>query len=164
MKYLTFVMVALIAFNLNAQEQRRGDKDKYSPEQIATLRTNRLALDLDLTEAQKKEVYKLHLKNAKKRQNKLDTRKKGEGKRFKDLSAEERFNKENGRLENQIANKKEMKRILNKDQFEKWETNHKKRNYNKKGFKSHKGKKYKANQGKRGNRNFRPEGKKQKFG
>jgi hypothetical protein len=45
----------------------------------------------------------------------------------KKLSADERFAKVNERLDNQIAMKRKMKKILNKEQFEKFEKTNKNR-------------------------------------
>jgi protein CpxP len=81
-----------------------------------------MALMLDLTEAQQKEVKAIHLEQAKKRKAQMEARKKtmDEGKDLKP-SKEDRFNRMNSQLDNQLATKSKFKSILNKEQFEKFE-------------------------------------------
>lgn len=174
MKHIFLVALALFTLNVTAQQQnpqqRKGDRKErpqrmqkfadFTPEEIAELRTKKMVLDFDLTDTQQKEVYKLNLKEAKERKQMMDERKakmearrndisEGKVKREK-LSKEERFNMVNNKLDKQIAHKKEMKSILNKDQFEKWEKVSKARfNKNKKAVKQ------KIRNGKRPQKNIR---------
>jgi len=87
---------------------------------MATLQAKKMTLRLDLDANQQKAVHKVLLKSAEERQNfrneNMQKRKDG----IKPTS-EERFNMENMRLEKQLAHKNEMKKILNKDQYEKWQ-------------------------------------------
>jgi len=133
MKKLVLIVMALVAMHVTAQEHKRehqkGEKQEkhqkfkdFTPEQIAKLKTKEMALKLDLTEAQQRDIEKIYLADAKQR---LATRKERKFKREKNngkkQSKDERFNFMNNRLDNQISNKKEMKRILSKEQFEKFE-------------------------------------------
>jgi len=133
MKKIILIVLALAAIQVNAQNGkqnfRNGDRigngqrmSDFTPEEIAQLQTKKMTLLLDLTEAQQKKVEKLHLENAKERQAFRETRQAnredGSGKR---LSKEERLEMMNGRLDKQIEMKQKMKKILNSDQFEKWE-------------------------------------------
>jgi len=119
-------IVILFSLTISAQRQneRQGKRADYSPEQIATLQTKKMALRLDLNENQKKEVQKLTLKYAEERQQLRATLQKnkqdGTG-----LTSNERFERENMRLERQLAHKNSLKKILTDEQFEKWEATNK---------------------------------------
>ncbi|MGB5497437.1 MAG: hypothetical protein WBM77_00750, partial [Maribacter sp.] len=73
------VLVALMAgFTAMAQKGERGHKGDYknmSVEQMATLQTKKMTLDLDLTEVQQSKIQALNLENAKKRKAKMEERK-----------------------------------------------------------------------------------------
>ncbi len=92
-----------------------------SPEQIATLRTKKMALFLDLSKEQQDNIYALHLDEAKTRKEQRAKREHDKGTEKPKLSSEEKFNKMNKRLDKKIAHKKKMKSILSKEQFNKWE-------------------------------------------
>lgn len=125
--------MALGAMQVTAQEQKREhqkrDKQErphkfkdFSPEEVAAIQTKEMTLHLDLTEAQQKEVQKLNLANANERSTKREASKLNKEKRNgKIFSKEERIKMMNGRLDKQISKKKEMQRILSKEQFEKFE-------------------------------------------
>ncbi len=114
-------MLTIASFTAMAQDgPDRGSHDRKDPltqEQMATLQTKKMTLALDLTSAQQKQVQALNLENANMRKEKMETVK---GER-KDFSSEERFAHQNERLDHMIAQKDKMKKILNEDQFSKWE-------------------------------------------
>ena len=130
MKRLVILMCALVTFSLSAQQgarhergnHRKGMMKELSPEEAANLKTKKMTLDLDLTEAQQDEIYQIHLKNARDKKTRIEELEKrrdaGESKR---PTKEEQYERISERLDKQIAHKKQMKRILNKDQYEKWE-------------------------------------------
>ena len=135
MKKLLLIAIALITVNATAQEKKerkerqRGDRTEsvelmkdLSPEKTATLQTKRMALHLDLTDAQQKEIHAIHLEQVKARKAVMETHKKlrEENKEAKP-SKDDRFYRANSQLDNKIAVKTKMKKILNKEQFEKWE-------------------------------------------
>lgn len=158
MKRILLIAIAFFTLNATAQQQKsqqkQGDRKErphrmnkfkdFTPEEMAELKTKKMTLDFDLTEAQKKDIYKLNLKEAQDRKQMMEERKakmeerknsqgenEGRGKGQETMrSKEERFNMANAKLDKQIAHKKEMQRILNKDQFEKWEKVSKSRNKN----------------------------------
>jgi hypothetical protein len=112
MKKVVFVLIALIAFNVQAQEQQSRKGSKMTPEQMATMRTKQMTLALDLNESQQNKLLSLNKQNSK------DFKAlRGEK---KELTQEERFELKNQMLDKQIANQREMKNILNEDQFGKW--------------------------------------------
>jgi len=139
MRKLLLIAIALITVNATAQEQKRERQQKdrkeksqhsrdFSPEEIAILQTKKMTLQLDLTEAQQKEIRAIHLEQAKARKTEMETRKKKheEGDTTQP-SKEDRFNRANSQLDKKIAVKAKMKSILNKEQFEKFERNAAKR-------------------------------------
>ena len=131
MKKLIEIAIAFISLQGIAQE-RRGDHRKsdrkerpqtlkdLKPEEAATLQTKKMTLHLDLSDAQQKEIYKMNLANAKERQAKMEAAKKMKESGEKP-SKENRYSLMNERLDKQIAQKKQLKSILTKEQFEKLE-------------------------------------------
>ena len=123
MKNVLIICLALLTFSLQAQpgnnegkHQRNGKNMDYTPEQTAELRTKKMSLHLDLTEQQEKKVYTIMLKKANKRK---EIRGNNKGKNNNGAS----FEKRKGMLDDRIEEKKELKSILTKEQFDKWETN-----------------------------------------
>ena len=131
MKKIIVIAIALVSLQGLAQERHREHRKenrkertqapkKLTPEQSATLQSKKMALHLDLSEAQQKEIYKMNLANAKERQSKMDAARKMRESGEKP-SKEGRYNMMNERLDNQIDQKKQLKSILTKEQFEKFE-------------------------------------------
>jgi len=131
MKKILLIAIALVSLQSIAQkrqgEHRKGDRNKQSqtlrnltPEQAATLQSKNMALRLDLSEAQQEEIYKIHLANAKERQAKMEAVKKMRESGEKP-SKEARYELMNDLLDKQISQKKQLKSILTKEQYEKLE-------------------------------------------
>ena len=130
MKKVIFIAV-LLASTLTFAQQRGSGKmgenapmnpsESFTPEQQAELQVKRMTLHLDLTTKQQEEIKKIVLESTKKRDAKRAEMqaKRAEG---KEASSEERYAMQNQRLDNQIAMKAELKKILSKEQMEKWET------------------------------------------
>ena len=139
MKKLVVLVVLMAGITAMAQKPERerghrGDMKDMSPEQIATLQTKQMTLALDLTDAQQKEVQSLNLENAVKRSEKMNEMKaRKESGEAKKLTSEERYAMKTAMLDHQIAQKEKMKKILNKEQYEKWEKMKKNREGNRKG-------------------------------
>jgi len=131
MKKLMLIAIALLTLNATAQDKKnkKGHLKDLSAEEVATLKTKKMTLHLDLTESQQIEVKSLVLKEAKHRKNQRATH---EDKKQKEtaqkLSKEERYAMANERLDRQIEMKKKMKSILNAEQYKKWEASLSKRN------------------------------------
>ena len=136
MKKLILIALALVTIQVSAQDRKqefrkgdrmeRGERFKdLTPEEKAQLQTKKMTLHLDLTQSQQKQIEKLNLENAKDRKANMETRqaKKKEGKGEKP-SKEERLAMMNERLDKLIEMKGKMKKILDDEQFEKWEKNH----------------------------------------
>lgn len=133
MKKIIIILIALVTLQVTAQDRKRehqkdGQKERMetmkdlSPDEIATLRTKKMTLHLDLNEAQQNKMRALFLEEAKIRKVKMEERKamkeSGETKTF---TKEDKYKMMNDRLDHQIEVKQKMKSILNAEQFEKWE-------------------------------------------
>lgn len=139
MKKLVIIALTFVALSANAQERKTHDyrRPNFTPQEVAELKTKRMVLDLDLTEDQQKQVAKINLENAKKRQERMATyRSKKEQDQTKPTK-EERLKMKNDILDHQIETKRKMREILNDKQYEKWSENlkHKKDKISKRGRK-----------------------------
>ncbi|MCX2717989.1 hypothetical protein [Lentiprolixibacter aurantiacus] len=126
MKKLILTLALLTGVLLSAQEMRpRMHKQKHSDltaEQMAVLKTKRMALALDLTDSQQRQVQKLNLEQQELRKSRrAEMKARREGNDEKPVSTEERYEHELDRLNSMIAFKAQMKSILNQSQYEKWE-------------------------------------------
>lgn len=107
--------------SLFAQEPKNKESQLTS-EQRVELQVKKMTLDLDLNDKQQKEVKKLLTDQSKKRE---EARTKIQANKAEDKkpTADERFAMRSKMLDQQIAFKGEMKKILNEKQMEKWEEN-----------------------------------------
>lgn len=151
MKKLIAVAVLLVGMTSFAQEKiskenRKAEMEKLTPEQREQLHLKELTLELDLTAAQQKEMAKIIAEQGTKREAmKAEMKAKGEG--DKKLTADERFVMKNKMLDEKIAMKERVKKILTPEQVEKWEKMKKdKRFHFKKGMKSQQEKKMEKKQ------------------
>lgn len=117
MKKLILV-VALTLSSLTFAQNRKGSE--MTPEQQAEIQTKRLTLDLDLNSNQQKEVKAIILEQAKKREA-LKAEIKAKREKGEKLSADERYEKQSDRLDDQIEFKVKMKKVLTPEQMKKWE-------------------------------------------
>lgn len=119
---------------------RESMKD-LTPEQMATLQTKKMTLTLDLNDSQQVKFKDIMLKEATERKAKRAERDANKNEERQELTAEQRYERGNARLDKQIAHKKEMKNLLNAEQFAKWEKMHHRRDMHRKGkHQSRKGK------------------------
>lgn len=133
MKNLLMIVLAVVTISVSAQERKRdGQKgamkehmelhQDMTPQEMASLQTKKMTLQLDLTDKQQKEVESILLEEAKMRKAKMAERKAKMGKTDGvKPSKEERLKMVNERLDQQIEMKKKMKAILNAKQYEKFE-------------------------------------------
>ena len=116
----TALLSILLVTGLMGYSQRgphhAGMKD-MSADQVASIKTKKLTLALDLSEKQQQEIQEIHLEQAMERQ----TRREEGRNRDSKPDADERYAMINERLDRQIEMKEKMKGILGKEQFEKWE-------------------------------------------
>ena len=112
--------IALVATTLTFAQDRKARGEKLTPEQQTELQVKRMTLELDLDEKQQKEIKTILVEQRKKRETKLAEMKAKKEKGEKP-TADERFAMKNEMLDNQIAMKARMKKILKPEQFTKWE-------------------------------------------
>ncbi len=130
MKKIFLIALALVSLQMTAQEKRELHERKqksermsdYTPQEIAQLQTKQMTLDLDLTEAQQDKIMAINLKNAESRKAMMEARKERmENKEAKEISKEEKLKLKNDMLDRKIEIKKQMKAVLNDEQYQKWE-------------------------------------------
>lgn len=118
MKKLFLAVVLVVGMTTVAQEK----KEKLTSEQRVELQAKKMKLDLDLNDQQVVAIKKQLLEQSKKREAKkaaIQAKKEGAQKPTKD----EVFAMKNKMLDEQIAHKAEMKKILTPEQYKKWDEN-----------------------------------------
>lgn len=117
----TWILAAamMAAVTVSAQDGMMKH-EPLKPEQRAELRAKELTLELSLTDKQQKEVQNLFLEQGKKA-DQFRAQRKAEKVVKKELKAEERYAMKSKMLDEKIAMQKEMKKILNAEQYSKWE-------------------------------------------
>ncbi|MDI9309954.1 MAG: hypothetical protein QM535_07035 [Limnohabitans sp.] len=119
MKKLALI-IAIIGFGISAIAQNNPKGEKLTPDQQNQLQLKRMTLEYDLTPSQQKDLAPLLAgRNNKKRERREEMKANKEN--HKQLSANEKFEIKNKMLDEQIEFKSKMKKILTKEQFEKWE-------------------------------------------
>lgn len=131
MKKILIIAVALLAFQVTAQEQQRERSNKQgkslkmmdlSAEDAAALQTKKMTLHLDLNKSQQAEIKKINLENATKRKAMMAERKaRKKSGEIQKPTQEQRLEMLNTKLDRKIAMKAKMKNILDKEQYAKWE-------------------------------------------
>ncbi|MFL1013144.1 hypothetical protein [Flavisericum labens] len=123
---IAFVSAQGIAFAQDAMKVEKKDKmhlmQTLTPEESATLRTKKMTLNLDLTKSQQDEIHEINLENATKRKEMVEAWKTNkESGNLERPSKEKRLEMMNAKLDHQIAMKAKMKKVLNEEQYAKWE-------------------------------------------
>ncbi|MEO8234992.1 MAG: hypothetical protein ABI549_06220 [Flavobacterium sp.] len=125
----TLALITSLSFTGIAQEKESGNREateKLSPEQRNTLQLKEMTLNLDLTASQQKEIAPIIAEQTAKMEARRSEMK-AQKETKKPLTANEKFEMKNKALNSQIEMKAKMKKILNAEQMEKWETNKGKR-------------------------------------
>tara|TARA_B110001450_G_scaffold156853_1_gene146163 strand:- start:1348 stop:1800 length:453 start_codon:yes stop_codon:yes gene_type:complete len=92
-----------------------------SAEQIATLKTKKMTLALDLTKVQQNKIQALNIENANIRKEEIKNREQLKGTKKTKLTSIQKYEKMNATLDKKIEIKSKVKAILNEEQFKKWE-------------------------------------------
>ncbi len=131
MKKFILIAITFISIQSFAQGQRKDFPNReenrqkmmnLSAEEIATLQTKKMTLHLDLNKSQQDAIYKINLENATLRKTQMEKRKaRREAGTAQKPSKDERLKFMNSRLDHQIAVKAKMKKILDTEQYAKWE-------------------------------------------
>lgn len=122
MKKLLTLLILAVSFTVTSQAQRgnKAKHEKLTTEQKTELAVKKMTLQLDLTEAQQKQIKPLVAKQVVERQ-KMWAKRKAMKKSGSKPTADERYAMKSKILDKQIAYKTEMKRILNEQQYERYE-------------------------------------------
>lgn len=116
----TFLLAILVTFSSQAQERRKGERPQLTVEQQTDLMVKKMTLSLDLSKKQQQQIMPLLKKQAEQRQAAMQRRKEMREKDIKP-TADAIYKMRSNQLDNQIAFKNNMKQILDKDQFERFE-------------------------------------------
>lgn len=118
------LVVGMTSFAQNnrkmAQRHHRSEMEKFTPEQRNQLMLKRMTLELDLNASQQKEMSKILSEKTAKREARMKEMKADKASNTK-LTSDEIFARKNKMLDEQIAMKDRMRKILNPEQFKKWE-------------------------------------------
>ncbi len=118
----TVITAMVLGIGLSSFGQKHNKKEfkHFSPEQRTELAVKRMTLKLDLTPEQQSKIKPVLTENFKQRELARNERKASKDKKEK-LTSDDRFAIQSKHLDQKIAFKNDMKRILNNDQFERFE-------------------------------------------
>jgi protein CpxP len=128
MKKILVILLLAFSVSIYAQNEKKYKslaKD-FTPEQQAILKTKKMALVLDLNDTQQNQMLALNKKQAIERDKNRQTFK---GQNTEEMTATDRFNRMNKMLDTQLANQKQVKKILNADQYVTWKRSAKNKGY-----------------------------------
>ena len=112
--------IPMVKFPGGGVDWGEGHKDalirEFKEELDLTIKVKKMTLELELTEAQQNKLTPVLTKHITERKAQLDKRKKGKGEEKK-IEANNRFQIANKILDRKIIFQKEMKTILNEEQF-----------------------------------------------
>ena len=121
-----FLIIAILSVGFATAQNIRGQQNEnrkemrqkmmaMSAEQMADLKTKKLALALDLDSKQQQEVKKIQTQTIQNHKNMMKDKKDRA-----DLTTEQIYKMKSDRLDAKIKTKQEMKRILNEEQYQTW--------------------------------------------
>ncbi len=122
---ILFLGTTLLSFGQNENRQKKMDED-FSSEQKAILKTKKMALAFDLNETQQGQILELNKKWVEERASK-NTAYKSMNKEA--LTSDQKFDMMNKVLDTKLAHQEQIKKILNKDQYELWKDASRKMHY-----------------------------------
>ena len=125
MKKLAFIVLLVVGLSTYAQGERTqdrkdADRERLSPEQREQLQLKRLTIELNLNEAQQKDIAKILAEQTTKRE-KMKADYLAQKQKGIKATADERFARENQKLDDQAALKARVQKVLTPEQFKKWE-------------------------------------------
>lgn len=119
-KLVSIALIALFTIGAFAQDGRKKQrKQEFTVDQIATLKTKKMTLLLDLNSQQQQEILEINKQKVTEHKEKKAARKALKESDTKPTS-EAIFNMKNDQLDNMIAHKADMKKVLTTEQFETW--------------------------------------------
>lgn len=119
------IVVALLSLTISgmAQDKKKSmnaERPEFTAQQQNELQVKKLTLELDLTVKQQKEISEIVSKQQVKREA-MRTEMKNKRAENKKLTSDEKFVLKRNMLDEKIAQKEQMKKILTPEQLEKWE-------------------------------------------
>ena len=111
-----FLGTTLLSFAQTENRQKKMNAD-FTSEQKAILKTKQMALELDLTDGQQKQMLTLNKKWAEEKTTRKAAMK---SVNKEEMTSDERFNHMNAMLDSKIAHQNEVKKILTEDQYNEW--------------------------------------------
>ena len=115
------ILVCLFASTLIAvgQNEKRNMKldANFTTEQQAILKTKEMAIHLDLNESQQTQMLSL---NKKWIQEKKTTKESYKALNKEEMSSDQKFDMMNKALDKRLAHQAEIKKVLNKEQYQTW--------------------------------------------
>lgn len=117
MKNVILIAILLLtAFSYGQRPEKRMEvRESMTPQQEASIKSKKMALELDLTEKQQDEVYKLLVDQATNRPAKLSKEERQK------MTQEARVALTENRLQEQIEFKRDLKEVLSMEQYEQFE-------------------------------------------
>ncbi len=112
-KLFTLILLGFATLTFAQEKHEKPDNaEKMTPEQKVILQTKQTTLALDLDDSQYKKLLDLNKKKLKK--------KKYNKENYKNLSADDKFELKSELIDAQITYQREVKKILNDEQYKSW--------------------------------------------
>ena len=130
MAKIVSLLALLICFSLTTNAQKKQlfkNKKRLTTEQLTTLKVKKITLELELSEVQQNKLTPVIAKLISERGIEVN-RMRGSKDKVKNIDASNRYQMANRILDRKIMFQKEMRTILNEEQFKKFKTLEKKRN------------------------------------
>lgn len=130
MAKIVSLLALLICFSLTTNAQKKQlfkNKKRLTTEQLTTLKVKKITLELELTEVQQNKLTPVIAKLISERVIEVNRMRESKNK-VNNIDASNRYQMANRILDRKIMFQKEMRTILNEEQFKKFKTLEKKKN------------------------------------
>ena len=141
------LLALFISFSLTTNAQKKQlfkHKKRLTTEQLTTLKVKKMTLELELSEVQQKKLTPVITKLISERKIEADRMRESKNE-VKNIDASNRYQMANKILDRKIMFQKEMRTILNEEQFKKFKRLEKKRNQKMKNRRHQKKKRFHKN-------------------
>ena len=141
------LLALFISFSLTTNAQKKQlfkNKKRLTTEQLTTLKVKKMTLELELSEVQQKKLTPVITKLISERKIEADRMRESKNE-VKNIDASNRYQIANKILDRKIMFQKEMRTILNEEQFKKFKRLEKKRNQKMKNRRHQKKKRFHKN-------------------
>ena len=141
------LLALFISFSLTINAQKKQlfkNKKRLTTEQLTTLKVKKMTLELELSEVQQKKLTPFITKLISERKIEADRMRESKNE-VKNIDASNRYQMANKILDRKIMFQKEMRTILNEEQFKKFKRLEKKRNQKMKNRRHQKKKRFHKN-------------------